>query len=74
VTPPKPAEPKTATRSRDGSKPVQPPSRAEDATAAQRPRPAASARPEPSREAREAAQDPGAIIDWLLNEGTGQQR
>src|SRR6266542_833987 len=74
VTPPKPAEPKTAARSRDGAKPVQPPPRAEDATAAQRPRPAASARPEPSREAREAAQDPGAIIDWLLNEGTGQQR
>lgn len=74
VTPSKPAEPKTAARSRVGVKPVQPPSRAEGVTAAQRPRPAVSPRPEPSREAREPAQDPGAIIDWLLNEGTGQQR
>ncbi len=74
VTPPKPAEPKTAARSRDRAEPVQPPSRAEDVAAAQRPRPAASPRPEPSREAREAGQDPGAIIDWLLSEGTGQRR
>jgi serine/threonine protein kinase len=38
-------------------------------------RDAAAARQlEPSRETREATDDPGAIIDWPLNEGAGKER
>jgi hypothetical protein len=34
----------------------------------------AAPQPEPSRETSDASDDPGAIIDWLLNEGSAKER
>ena len=74
VSPAKPAEPGASARSRDRDKPAPPPSRGEEVAVAPRPTAPVASRPEPSREAREPADDPGAIIDWLLTEGAGQRR
>jgi len=65
--PPKPTEPKVDAR----SEPAAPRPRTQDVTAA--PPPSAPAAPEPARATREASEDPGAIIDWLLNEGARQR-
>ncbi len=74
VLPAKPADPAASARSGDRDKPAPPPSRGEEVTRAQRPKAPVASRPEPSREARDPADDPGAIIDWLLTEGAGQRR
>jgi serine/threonine-protein kinase len=68
---------RTNLRSMSPAVPVSPPEPVQsssDATAKRRETPNASP-PQSSSEAREdAASDPGAIIDWLLNEGAGKER
>jgi serine/threonine protein kinase len=52
-----------------------PTTRADDLATTRRPAEPAAPRPQASRETGEAAgDDPGAIIDWLLNEGAGKER
>ncbi len=72
--PAKPAEPVASGRSDDRDKPAAPRSPGGEVPGAQRPKAPVASRPEPSPEAREPADDPGAIIDWLLTEGAGQRR
>ncbi len=64
---------KTSPGTDDRAAPAQPGPRAEDLAERQQPRLPAPG-PQPLRQTREAGDDPGAIIDWLLTEGHRERR
>lgn len=66
VTPPQPAE--------FLAMPTPPVTQAYNVAPARRQAEPAVPRPQPSRETGNAGDDPGAIIDWLLNEGAAKDR
>jgi eukaryotic-like serine/threonine-protein kinase len=66
VMPPKPAESPAMTK--------RPATRADDVATTTRQAAPAAPQPKPSRETSDAGEDPGAIIDWLLNEGSAKER
>ena len=82
ITPPKPAavtpsEPLAVTPPQPAeflAMPTPPVTRADNIAPARRQAEPAVPRPQPSRETGDAGDDPGAIIDWLLNEGAAKDR
>jgi serine/threonine protein kinase len=65
---------RTGSGASDSVEPARPRPRPEDIAEPRAPRPPVAARPETSRDPGETGEDPGAIIDWLLTEGSRQQR
>jgi len=74
AAPRRPAAPKTGSGTDDQAAPVQSSRNIEDLMERRSTRPSAAPEPRPARPKREADDDPGAIIDWLLTEGSHQQR